>query len=78
MSQKLDITGTVCPFCVIKVKKQLDTLPPGETLVVRCDHPPAAKDSIPAFAEMNGYSCTITGSGDGLWELGITKKNGQD
>lgn len=74
MPQELDITGKVCPFCVIEVKKHLDTLSPGETLVVRCDHPPAAKDSIPAFAEMNGYSCTVSNDGDGLWKLEILKK----
>ena len=71
--QTLDITGVVCPFCVLRVKSAMDTLPAGDELLVISDHPPAAKDSIPAFSSMNGWKCTVHDAGSGLWELTITK-----
>lgn len=71
--QKLDITGVVCPFCVLKVKNAIDQMSAGDTLQVLSDHPPAAKDSIPAFAEMNGWKCSVNEVGLGLWELTLTK-----
>ena len=71
--QKLDITGTVCPFCVLKVKSAMDQISPGDELLIISDHPPAAKDSIPAFAEMNGWKCKVHDAGPGLWELTIQK-----
>ena len=51
VQQKLDITGVVCPFCVLKIKTAIDVLKSGDELIVISDHPPAAKDSIPAFAQ---------------------------
>lgn len=70
---KLDITGVLCPFCVLKVKNALDGMKDGDELVVVSDHPPAAKDSIPAFVQMNGWNCSIDSTKPGLWELTIHK-----
>jgi len=72
-NQTLDITGVVCPFCVLQVKSAIDRLSTGDELKVICDHPPAAKDSIPAFVSMNGWKCTIHTIEPGLWELNIKK-----
>ena len=47
---ELDITGKVCPFCLLAVRKAVGPMKPGEELVVRCDHPPAATESIPRLA----------------------------
>ncbi|WP_319538605.1 sulfurtransferase TusA family protein [uncultured Methanospirillum sp.] len=71
--KKLDITGVVCPFCVLKVKNAMEQIVSGDTLTILSDHPPAAKDSIPAFAEMNGWKCSVHESAPGLWELTIRK-----
>ncbi|HWQ65236.1 MAG TPA: sulfurtransferase TusA family protein [Methanospirillum sp.] len=71
--KKLDITGVVCPFCILKVKGAMEKILPGEELIVVSDHPPAAKDSIPAFAQMNGWKCAVQEEGQGIWELIITK-----
>ena len=51
MTNKLDITGKVCPFCLLAVDKELKKLPSGEELVVVCDHAPAATASIPEYCE---------------------------
>jgi tRNA 2-thiouridine synthesizing protein A len=75
MSEKnLDITGKVCPFCVIETRKALETLSCGDVLVVVSDHPPAATNTIPLFARANGMSCEITKTAPGLWEIRIIKK----
>jgi TusA-related sulfurtransferase len=70
---KIDITGVVCPFCVLKVKTAMDRITDEDELLVLSDHPPAAKDSIPAYAEMNGWKCSTKEAGPGLWELTIRK-----
>ena len=49
MTNKLDITGKVCPFCLLAVDKELKKLPSGAELVVVCDHAPAATASIPEY-----------------------------
>lgn len=73
VQKKLDIKGVVCPFCVLKVKTALDEMNAGDELIVVSDHPPAAKDSIPAFAQMNGFVCSVRPGEPGLWELSIKK-----
>lgn len=74
MTQKrLDITGVVCPFCVLQVKTAMEQVSSGGELVVISDHPPAAKDSIPAFSQMNGWKCMVKEAGAGIWELTIQK-----
>jgi TusA-related sulfurtransferase len=73
-TKNLDITGKVCPFCVLEVKKALDTLGSGDELVVSCDHPPAATTTIPQFARDIGMACAVNKAAPGLWELRLTKK----
>jgi len=73
VQKRLDIKGVICPFCVLKVKSALDEMKTGDELVVVSDHPPAAKDTIPAFAQMNGFQCSVHPSEPGLWELTILK-----
>lgn len=71
----LDITGKVCPFCVLEVDKAVKSLPAGETLVVRCDHAPAATASIPEYCEIKKLECTVNLAERGLWEITISKKS---
>jgi TusA-related sulfurtransferase len=73
-TRNLDITGKVCPFCLLEVKKALDALRPSDELVVTCDHPPAATVTIPQFAQDTGITCKTTKVAPGLWELRLTKK----
>jgi len=73
-TKTLDITGKVCPFCLLETKKVLDGLQPGDVLEVSCDHPPAATITIPRFAEMGGMPVEVKKISSGLWEISITKK----
>ena len=72
-TKNLDITGKVCPFCVLETKKALDTLSSGDVLVVSCDHPPAATVTLPQFAADSKLACDVKKSGPGLWEIRLTK-----
>ena len=71
---KLDITNKVCPFCLLLVKKKLATMNKEDVLIVKCDHPPAATDTIPYSMEKANYPCETKKLEPGLWELTITKK----
>ena len=46
---KLDVRGEICPYPMLKTEHALKTLPPGETLEVITDHPPALV-TFPLFA----------------------------
>ncbi|WP_456472172.1 sulfurtransferase TusA family protein [Methanocaldococcus sp.] len=52
--KRLDVTGDICPIPVLKTKKALEELPPGEELEVVGDYKPAL-ENIKRFAENNGY-----------------------
>jgi len=69
----LDITGKVCPFCVLEIDKALKTLPSNEKLVVLCDHAPAATASIPEYCNIKKLGCNVELKERGLWEITITK-----
>lgn len=70
---KLDITGKVCPFCLLSVDKELKKLPSGAELVVVCDHTPAATASIPEYCGDRNFGCNVRLIENGLWEITITK-----
>ncbi|MDR3101799.1 MAG: sulfurtransferase TusA family protein [Methanocalculaceae archaeon] len=46
----MDITGKVCPFCVLSVDQKMKNMPAGSTLVIICNHDPATTDSVPEYA----------------------------
>ena len=71
---KLDITNKVCPFCLLLVKKKLAAMNKEDILIVKCDHPPAATDTIPYAMKKANYPCESKILENGLWELKITKK----
>jgi TusA-related sulfurtransferase len=73
-SKTLDITGKVCPYCVLAVQKSVTGLKTGDELVVICDHPSAATSSIPQYAKDTGFALESKKISTGLWELRLTKK----
>ncbi|QPH56106.1 sulfurtransferase TusA family protein [Pontivivens ytuae] len=54
MTAELDATGLLCPLPVLKARKRLQALAPGETLSVRTDDPAAVVD-IPHFCTEQGH-----------------------
>jgi len=73
-SKNLDITGKVCPYCLLAVQKASAALGSGDVLVVTCDHPPAATTTIPQFAQDNKMECSVKKAAPGLWEIRLTKR----
>jgi len=73
-TKTLDITGKVCPYCVLAIQKSVTGMKHGEELTVTCDHPSAATSSIPQFAQAAGFAFESKKLSSGLWELRLTKK----
>jgi TusA-related sulfurtransferase len=73
-TKKLDITGKVCPYCVLAIQKSVTGLQYGDELLVTCDHPSAATSSIPEYARTAGFALESKKLSSGLWELRLTKK----
>ena len=71
---ELDITGKICPFCLLIVKQKLEDIASGDTLVVKCDQPPAATKTIPRAMKKDKNKCITKKIESGLWELTIIKK----
>jgi TusA-related sulfurtransferase len=74
-TEVLDVLGRVCPYPLVMTKKALEKLPPGSILKILCDAPASAEDTIPRFAEKQGYAFESVKLEDkGYWELYIQKK----
>jgi tRNA 2-thiouridine synthesizing protein A len=73
-AQTLDTLGRVCPYPLLLTKKALEKLGSGQTLKVLCDAPASAEDSIPRYAEKQGYNFeSVKLEDNGYWELFIKK-----
>ncbi|MDD1703163.1 MAG: sulfurtransferase TusA family protein [Methanoregula sp.] len=73
-TKNLDITGKVCPYCLLAVQKATAALKPADVLVISCDHPPAATTTIPKYAIDTGLAIESKKVSSGLWEIRLTKK----
>jgi len=74
VKKTLDITGKVCPYCLLVVQKKAKAMKPSDELVITCDHPPAATTSIPRFAQDNGMKIDSKKTASGVWEISLTRK----
>ncbi|HIJ60050.1 MAG TPA: sulfurtransferase TusA family protein [Nitrospirae bacterium] len=73
-TETLDVLGRVCPYPLVLTKKQLEKMPSGSVLKILCDAPASAEDSIPRYAEKQGYEFESLKLEDkGMWELYIKK-----
>lgn len=74
-NQTLDTLGRVCPYPLVLTKKAAEKLNSGEVLKVLCDAPASAEDTIPRWAEKQGFAFESVKYDDkGYWELFIQKK----
>lgn len=73
-AETLDVLGRVCPYPLVLTKKAMEKLPSGSILKVLSDAPASAEDSIPRFAEKQGYEFESVKLEDkGYWELYLKK-----
>lgn len=74
-TETLDTLGRVCPYPLVLTKKALEKLDSGALLKVLCDAPASAEDTIPRWAEKQGFGFeSIKLEDKGYWELYIQKK----
>ncbi|WP_425070979.1 sulfurtransferase TusA family protein [Sagittula sp. S175] len=64
MTHELDALGLLCPLPVLKARKRLQALAPGDTLTVTTDDPAAIID-IPHFCNESGHTL-VDSREDGL------------
>ncbi len=73
-AEVVDVLGRVCPYPLVMTKKAMEKLSSGDILKVILDAPASAEDSIPRFAEKQGYPIEVVRNEDkGLWEIFIQK-----
>lgn len=73
-AETLDVLGRVCPYPLLLTKKQLEKMGSGTLLKVLTDAPASAEDSIPRYAEKQGYAFqSVKDDANGRWELYIKK-----
>lgn len=68
----LDVLGRVCPYPLVLTKKKMEKIESGGVLKVLCDAPASAEDSIPRYAEKQGFEFESVKTGDS-WELYLKK-----
>ncbi len=72
--ETLDTLGRVCPYPLLLTKKALEKLASGQMLKVLCDAPASAEDSIPRYAQKQGYAFeAVKDEAKSTWELFIKK-----
>lgn len=73
-TETLDVLGRVCPYPLVLTKKQLEKMASGGLLKILCDAPASAEDSIPRYAEKQGYAIEVVkDDAKGMWEIFIQK-----
>ena len=73
-TEELDVLGRVCPYPLVLTKKKIEKMGSGQILKILCDAPASAEDSIPRYAEKQGYEFeSVKREDKGLWELYIKK-----
>lgn len=68
----LDLRGAVCPIPVVRTKKALEEMAPGEVLEVILDYPPSM-ENVRRFVESQGHE-VLSSAEEGVMRLRIKKK----
>ena len=71
MKAELDLRGLRCPLNWAHAKVRLESLAPGDALVLVLDDPKGIRD-IPRAAEAEGYAVAEAIRENGWWRLTIT------
>jgi len=65
LNDVLDARGLRCPLPVLKLEKRLETMQPGEMLIVLATDPIARID-VPLYCTQHGHDCTLATQGSEL------------
>ncbi len=72
MSHLLDVKGLACPMPVLRAKKALKALGPGEELEVLATDPGSVED-FEAFCATTGHGLITADEADGVYRFVIRK-----
>lgn len=72
LKNDLDATGLLCPLPVLKARKRLQMLSPGETLTMRADDPAAVVD-VPHFCAEAGHEL-VSAMNEGAVQVYVIRK----
>ena len=72
MTHLLDVKGLTCPLPILRAKKQLKSLSPGEELEVLATDPGSVKD-FDAFCNVTGHLLVTSDEADGVYRFIIQK-----
>lgn len=67
-----DCLGDMCPIPVLTIKKNLDLILEGQTVMIVTDHS-CAKENVADFCESRGLHCTFDEVIIGVWEIQVSK-----
>jgi len=70
--QELDVKGLLCPLPVLKARKRLQTMAPGEVLKIDATDPAAVLD-VPHFCAESGHELIDTREHDGVHSFWIRR-----
>ena len=74
MTHLLDVKGLACPMPVLRAKKALKAIDPGEELEVLSTDPGSVKD-FDAFCAATGHALVTADETDGVYRYVIRKKS---
>jgi tRNA 2-thiouridine synthesizing protein A len=72
MTHLLDVKGLTCPMPILRAKKMLNSLSPGEELEVLATDPGSVKD-FDAFCATTGHQLIAADEADGVYRFVIRK-----
>lgn len=72
MTQDLDAIGLLCPLPVLKLRKRLKALSPGDQIRLRADDPAAIVD-VPHFCNESGHVLVEASDQDGTLTFLVEK-----
>lgn len=70
--ERLDTNGLKCPMPVLKARRQLAMMQPGDALLIIADDPATVHD-MPAFCEQAGHRLKMAAEGEGYWEYTVIR-----
>lgn len=70
--KRLDLRGLNCPLPVLKARKAMRSLSPGDVLVLECTDPVSAID-VPHFVAEDGHEMLVQEKSGSVWTFRIAR-----
>lgn len=71
-SRKLDLSGEVCPYTLVKALLVLESLEPGDSVDITVDYPPASSN-VPRSLVLYGHEVVSVSVEGPAWTIVVRK-----